>query len=303
MHRTGVRMGYFIAGCCILTLLTLSAIFAPLLSPYSPFELHLEQGLSTPSSSHILGQDKLGRDVLSRVLYGGRISLGCGAAVTIISVSMGILVGSLAGFFGGRMDSILMRLVDIVLSFPGILLAIVMSAILGPSVLNIIVALSILGWGGFARVIRGQILVAREEDYIVAAIALGLPSWRVILRHLLPNVSAPVIVEAAFAMGHAIVAEASLSFLGLGIQPPMPSWGGMLSDSKAFLLLAPHLVTIPGLLIMAVVVSFNLLGDFLRDRLAVTGARVAPSIGKADGAAPSRNHESGIAKSVVGLMK
>jgi len=162
-----------------------------------------------------------------------------------------------------------MRLVDIVLSFPGILLAILMAAILGPSVLNIIVALSVLGWGGFARLIRGQILVARSEDYVTAAIALGLPPWRIILRHLLPNVVAPVIVEAAFAMGHAIVAEASLSFLGLGIQPPMPSWGGMLSDSKSFLLLAPHLVTVPGLIIMTVVVAFNLLGDSLRDRLSV----------------------------------
>ncbi len=262
MKRTGVLIG-----CSILILLVLSAMFAPILAPYSPFELHLEQGLSAPSSSHILGQDKLGRDVFSRILYGGRVSLGVGVAVTMISVSIGILVGSIAGFFGGKVDSVLMRLVDIVLSFPGILLAIVMAAILGPSVLNIVIALSILGWGGFARVIRGQILVARSEDYILAATALGLPPTRVILRHLLPNVIAPVIVEAAFGMGHAIVAEASLSFLGLGIQPPMPSWGGMLSDSKSFLLLAPYLVTIPGLIIMAVVVSFNLLGDALRDSL------------------------------------
>ena len=254
-------------GCSIMILLVVSAIFAPLLSPHSPFELHLDEGLSAPSLSHILGQDKLGRDVLSRVLYGGRISLGIGVAVTIMVVSIGMLIGSIAGFFGGSIDSILMRLVDIVLSFPGILLAIVMAAILGPSVLNIIVALSILGWGGFARLMRGQILVARSEEYVLAAIAMGLPPWRVILRHLLPNVIAPVIVEAAFTMGHAIVAEASLSFLGLGIQPPMPSWGGMLSDSKSFLLLAPHLVTVPGLIIMAVVVAFNLLGDSLRDFL------------------------------------
>lgn len=270
MKRTSVLIC-----CAILIFLTLSAIFAPILSPYSPFELHLEQGLSAPSLSHILGQDKLGRDIFSRILHGGRVSLGVGVLVTIISVSIGILVGSLAGFFGGRIDSVLMRLVDIVLSFPGILLAIVMAAILGPSVLNIVVALSILGWGGYARVIRGQILVAREEDYILAATALGVSPGRVILRHLLPNVLAPVIVEAAFGMGHAIVAEASLSFLGLGIQPPMPSWGGMLSDAKSFLLLAPHLVTVPGVIIMTVVVSFNLLGDSLRDHLAVRGKRKA----------------------------
>ncbi len=258
------RTGYF-----ILTLLILSAIFAPILAPYSPFELNLEQGLYPPSSAHILGQDKLGRDVLSRVLYGGRVSLWVGVAVTVISVSIGIFVGAVAGFFGGKVDSILMRLVDIALSFPGILLSIVMAAILGPSMLNIIVALSILGWGGFARLIRGQILVVREEDYILAAVALGLPPWRIILRHLIPNVLAPVIVEAAFTMGHAVVAEASLSFLGLGIQAPMPSWGGMLSDAKSFLLLAPHLIAVPGLIIMTVVVSFNLLGDSLRDQLSV----------------------------------
>jgi len=273
MKRTGVLIGG-----TTLILLIVSAIFAPVLAPYSPFELHLEQGLSRPSFSHILGQDKLGRDVLSRILYGGRVSLGVGVFVTMISVTIGIVVGSIAGFFGGSIDSILMRLVDIVLAFPGILLAIVMAAILGPSVLNIIVALSILGWGGFARLIRGQILVAREEDYILAAVALGLPPWRVMFRHLLPNVLAPVIVEAAFGMGHAVVAEASLSFLGLGIQPPMPSWGGMLSDAKSFLLLAPHLVTVPGLIIMTIVVSFNLLGDALRDRLSVRGKAVSQKV-------------------------
>ena len=280
MQKKGVLISYF-----ILILLILSALFAPFLSPYSPFELHLEQGLSAPSFSsqgtfpHLLGQDKLGRDILSRILYGGRVSLGVGVIVTIVSVSIGIIVGSIAGFFGGRMDSILMRLVDIVLAFPGILLAIVMAAILGPSLLNIIVALSILGWGGFARVIRGQILVARCEDYISAAIVLGLPPWRVILCHLLPNVLTPVIVEASFGMGHAIVAEASLSFLGLGVQPPMPSWGGMLSDSKSFLMVAPHLVTVPGLIIMAVVVSFNVLGDALRDRLSGKRQDTHTSIG------------------------
>ncbi len=262
MKQTGVLIS-----CSILTVLVLSAMFAPLLAPYSPFEIRLEQGLSAPSFSHLLGQDKLGRDVLSRVLYGGRVSLWIGVTVTCISASIGIFVGALAGFLGGRTDAILMRFVDIVLSFPGILLAIVMAAILGPSVFNIIVALSILGWGGYARLIRGVILIARCEDYILAAVALGLPPWRVMIRHLLPNVLAPVIVEASFGIGHAIVAEASLSFLGLGIQPPIPSWGGMLSDAKSFLLLAPHLVTVPGLMIMSIVVAFNLLGDSLRDKL------------------------------------
>ncbi len=184
-----------------------------------------------------------------------------------LSVSIGILVGSLAGFFGGRVDSFLMRLVDVFLAFPGILLAIAMAAMLGPSVLNVVIALSVLGWAGFARVVRGQILVVREEEYIWAARALGLGPARIIQKHLLPNILAPIIVEATFGMAHVIVAEASLSFLGLGVQPPVPSWGGMLSDAKSFLLLAPHLVTIPGLVIMVTVLTLNLLGDCLRDRL------------------------------------
>ncbi|MEK7285757.1 MAG: ABC transporter permease [Nitrospirota bacterium] len=259
----------FIIGCFFLVILFVSAVFAPILSPHSPDQINLEQGLSSPSSSHFLGQDKLGRDILSRVLHGGRVSLGVGIIATVISVSIGLFVGSLAGFCGGKVDALLMRLVDIVLSFPGILLAIVMAAVLGPSVINIIIALSILGWGGYARVVRGQILVVRQEDYILSAISLGLTPSRVIVRHILPNVFAPVLVEAMFGVGHAIVAESSLSFLGLGIAPPMPSWGGMLSDAKSFLLVAPHLVIIPGIMIIIVVVSFNLLGDALYDRLAV----------------------------------
>jgi ABC-type dipeptide/oligopeptide/nickel transport system permease subunit len=256
-------------GCFFLTVFILSAVFAPALSPYSPYEMNLEQGLSAPSSAHLLGQDKLGRDLASRILYGGRVSLGVGIIATGICVFIGLLVGSLAGFWGGRVDTVLMRFVDIVLSFPGILLAIVMAAVLGPSVINVIIALSILGWGGYARVVRGQILVVRQEDYVLSAISLGITPARIIIRHILPNVLSPVIVEAMFGMGHAVVAESSLSFLGLGIAPPMPSWGGMLSDAKSFLFIAPHLVIVPGVLIMMLVVSFNLLGDTLRDRLAV----------------------------------
>ena len=258
-----------IIGCFFLTILLISAIFAPILSSHSPYEINLEQGLSDSSSSHLLGQDKLGRDLLSRILYGGRASLAVGILATGFSVAIGLLVGSLAGFLGGKVDSILMRLVDIVLSFPGILLAIVMAAVLGPSVVNLIVALSIFGWGGYARVVRGQILVVRREDYILSAVTLGIAPSRVIVRHILPNIMAPVIVEAMFGIGHAIVAESSLSFLGLGIAPPMPSWGGMLSDAKSFILIAPQQVFIPGIVIVVVVVSFNLLGDVLRDRLSV----------------------------------
>ncbi len=270
-----MKQGGLIIGISILFLLILSALFAPLISPYNPLELHLSQGLSVPSSTHFFGQDKLGRDVLSRILYGGRVSLGIGVIVLAISVSIGIVVGSVAGLFGGRADSFLMRLVDVFLAFPGILLAIAMAAILGPSILNIVVALSVLGWAGFSRVVRGQILVVREEEYVLAAKALGIGPARIILRHLLPNILAPIIVEATFGMAHVIVAEASLSFLGLGVQPPVPSWGGMLGDAKSFLLLAPHLVTIPGLVIMATVMTLNLLGDCLRDRLDIRGPQRA----------------------------
>ena len=250
----------------VLALLTLSSLFAPLLSD-NPLALHLEQGLLPPSPTHLLGQDKLGRDLFSRILYGGRVSLGVGTATLLISLTIGIFVGTTAGFFGGRVDSVLMRLTDIFLAFPGMLLAIAMASVLGPSVGNVVIALSILGWPGFARLIRGQTLVVREEEYILAAKALGIGPMQIIQRHLLPNILAPVIVEAAFTMASVIVAEASLSFLGLGVQPPFPSWGGMLNEARAFLLVAPHLVIVPGLVIVMTVVALNLLGDDLMDRL------------------------------------
>lgn len=211
----------------------------------------------------------MGRDILSRILYGARISLWVGVMTLSISLSIGLVVGTVAGLFGGWIDDLLMRLVDVFLAFPGILLAIAFAAVLGPSLRNVILALSLMGWVGYARLIRGQILVAREEEYVTAAKALGAGRFRLVVRHLLPNILAPIIVEATFGMAGAIVTEASLSFLGLGVQPPTPSWGAMLSDGRSFLLLAPHLTTVPGLAILCVVITFNLLGDHLRDRLDV----------------------------------
>jgi peptide/nickel transport system permease protein len=253
--------------------LALAAVFAPLIAPYNPFELQLAEGLSPPSLTHLFGQDKLGRDLFSRILYGGRVSLGIGVIVLGICLSVGVVIGAMAGLSGGKIDFFLMRLVDLFLAFPGILLAIAMAAVLGPSLFNIVIALSLLGWAGFARLVRGQILVVREEEYILAARALGLSPARIIQKHLLPNILAPVIVEATFGLAHIIVAEAALSFLGLGVQPPTPSWGGMLNDAKSFLLLAPHLVTIPGLVIMMAVMALTLLGDDLRDRLDIRSAQ------------------------------
>ena len=266
---SNLRQTRLIVALSVLALLVLSSLLVPLLSSTTPLALHLEQGLFPPSSEHILGQDKLGRDILSRILYGGRVSLGVGTAVLFISMTIGILVGTVAGFFGGRVDSVLMRVTDIFLAFPGMLLAIAMAAVLGPSVWNVVIALSVLGWPGFTRLIRGQILVVREEEYILAARGLGMGPAQIILRHLLPNILAPVIVEATFTMASVIVAEASLSFLGLGVQPPFPSWGGMLNEARVFLLVAPHLVIVPGFVMVMTVVALNLLGDDLRDRLDV----------------------------------
>src|SRR5581483_7578496 len=196
-------------GLFFLTLFILVSLFAPWLSPFDPLQQSLSEGLAPPSAAHWLGQDKLGRDILSRIVYGARISLSVG--VMTVSVSLSIV------------------------------LAIGFAAVLGPSLRNVILALSLMGWVGYARLIRGQLLVTREEEYVAAARALGAGSFRLIVRHLLPNILAPVIVEATFGMAGAIVTEASLSFLGLGVQPPTPSWGSMLSDGRSFLLLAPHL--------------------------------------------------------------
>jgi peptide/nickel transport system permease protein len=252
-----------------LSLFMIVAFFAPFISPFDPFEQNLKEGLASPSAEHWLGQDKLGRDILSRIFYGARISLWVGLLTVSISLSIGMVVGATAGLIGGWTDDLLMRLVDIFLAFPGILLAIAFAAVLGPSLRNVILALSLMGWVGYARLIRGQILVAREEEYVTAARALGAGPVRLIRRHLLPNILAPVIVEATFGMAGAIVTEASLSFLGLGVQPPTPSWGAMLSDGRSFLLLAPHLTTFPGLAILFIVMTLNLLGDRLRDHLDV----------------------------------
>ena len=256
-------------GLLILTLFILIALFAPWLSPFDPLAQNLKEGLAAPSAEHWLGQDKLGRDILSRIFHGARISLWVGVMTVSISLSIGLAVGAAAGLFGGWVDDLLMRLVDLFLAFPGILLAIAFAAVLGPSLRNVILSLSIMGWVGYARLIRGQILVAREEEYVAAARALGAGPFRLIARHLLPNILAPVVVEATFGMAGAIVTEASLSFLGIGVQPPTPSWGSMLSDGRSFLLLAPHLTTFPGLAILLVVLALNLLGDRLRDRLDV----------------------------------
>ena len=259
--------GWFYAGAAILLLLAAAALFAPALAPYNPFGQNLDQDLIAHSREHWLGTDKLGRDILSRIIYGGRISLLVGITTVALSLAIGVVIGSLSGYFGGWIDQMLMRLVDILMAFPGILLAIAFTAVLGPGLDHVILALCLIGWTGYARLVRGEILSLRERDFIQAARSLGCRPKRIILRHLLPNLLPPLLIQSTFGLAAAIVAEGSLSFLGLGVEPPTPSWGAMLNDGRQFLLVAPHLTTYPGLALMITVLALNLVGDALQERL------------------------------------
>jgi len=211
--------------------------------------------------------DALGRDILSRLMYGARISLTLSLAVVLVSGSFGLLIGALAGLLGGWVDDLIMRIIDILLSFPGILLAISMVAVLGPGLGNLVLALCLIGWVGYARLARAQVLKVKEMDYVLSARAAGAESKRILLRHLLPNISGPLVVQATVGMAGVILSEAGLSFLGLGLPPPSPSWGSMLRSGTQHLFDAPHLVLYPGLAIMLAVLSFNFVGDSLRDWL------------------------------------
>ena len=254
-------------GLVIVLAAVLAALVGPALSPYAPAAQELARRLEPPTLSHPFGLDELGRDILARLLAGARISLLVGLAVVSVSSVVGMLVGSVAGYFGGRVDDVISRVVDVLMAFPGILLAIALVAVLGPSLTNVVLALSVIGWVGYARLVRGQALRARELDFVQAARALGAGSPRVILRHVLPTAFPAVVVQATLGMAGAIIAEASLSFLGLGVQPPTPSWGTMLDAGRAHLFDAPHLTIFPGLAIALLVLGFNFLGDGLRDRV------------------------------------
>ena len=251
-----------------MALFTLLAIFAPLIAPRDPAAIDLPSRLLPPSAAHWFGTDELGRDIFSRVIFGARISMLVGSSVVAFSLVLGLIVGSIAGYYGGRVD----RVVNVVvmnafLSFPGILLAIAFVAFLGPGILNLILALSIGGWVGYARLVRAQVLATREREFVEAARALGASDWRVITRHILPNMIQPVIVQAAIGMAGAVLAEATMSFLGLGVPPPAASWGSMLNEGRAHLFDAPHLVLFPAVTVMLAVLSFNFIGDALRDYL------------------------------------
>jgi peptide/nickel transport system permease protein len=257
-----IRVGLF-----IVLLAIVAAVFGPLVTPYDPAGQELARRLEPPSLSHPLGLDELGRDILARLVSGARISLLVGLAVVSVSATIGMLLGSIAGYFGGRIDDVISRVVDVLMAFPGILLAIALVAVLGPSLSHVVMALSGIGWVGYARVVRGQALRTRELDFVQAARALGAGPIRIVLRHVLPSALPSVVVQATLGMAGAIIAEASLSFLGLGVQPPTPSWGTMLDAGRSHLFDAPHLTVVPGVAIALLVLGFNFLGDGLRDRV------------------------------------
>jgi peptide/nickel transport system permease protein len=254
-------------GLLIVAVTVGAALAGPLLMPYQPSAQELSRRLERPSLAHPFGLDELGRDILSRIVSGARISLLVGLSVVSLSSIVGVALGAIAGYSGGKIDDGISRVMDVLMAFPGILLAIALVAVLGPSLGNVILALSVIGWVGYARLVRGQALRARELEFVQAARALGAGSPRIILRHILPTTLPAVVVQGTLGMAGAIIAEAALSFLGLGVQPPTPSWGTMLDAGRSHLFDAPHLTIFPGLAIAVLVLGFNFLGDGLRDRI------------------------------------
>ena len=257
-----------VAGALLLLAAASVSLLAPLLAPYDPIEINLSQRLFTPGTAgYLLGTDQLGRDMLSRLIWGGRISLLIGFSAVMLAMGLGVIVGLLAGYFGGRTDTVVMRFIDILMAFPAILLAITIVASLGPGLRNSMIAVSIVGIPYYARIVRGSILSLREQEFIQAARIIGGSHYRIITRHIFPNTLAPLIVAATLDVGWFIMAAAGLSFLGLGAQPPTPEWGVMLSEGRQFIRNAPHLSILPGTAIFLVVLALNFLGDGLRDAL------------------------------------
>jgi peptide/nickel transport system permease protein len=258
-----------LAGLAIVVLLVLVALLGPLVIPWEQVTAQdLSNRLARPSAEHPFGLDQLGRDMLARIVYGARVSLQVGVSVVTVSAAVGTAVGALSGYYGGWVDRIVSGIIfNVFLAFPGVLLAIAIVAFLGPSLFNLIAALCVIGWVSYARLIRGQVLKVRELDFVTASRALGADDARIVLRHILPNSIQPLIVQASLGMAGAVLAEATLSFLGLGVPEPIPSWGKMINESREVWFSAPHLFVVPGVMIMLTVLSFNFLGDGLRDYL------------------------------------
>jgi len=256
-----------IIGLGLILLVVFAALAAPLLAPWEPSYQQLERRLEGPSWDHPLGLDELGRDILSRLLFGARVSVSVGLAVVFLAGVTGTLFGAIAGYAGGRLDSVLMRITDVFFAFPGILLAIALVAVLGPALRHVIIALIAIGWVGYARLVRGQVMQTAKLDYVLASRAAGLPPSRILIFHVLPNILPALLVQASLGMAGAVLAEASLSFLGLGIQPPNPSWGSMINAGRSHLLDAPHVSLFPGLAILLTVMGLNFVGDSLVSHL------------------------------------
>ncbi len=254
-------------GLTLIVLLLLTAVLADVLASQGIDEQSLRDGLLPPGGDHLLGTDEFGRDMLSRIIHGSRISLEVGIISTAISSAVGIALGVIAGYFGGRVDHIIQGMVDVSWAFPTVLMAIFMVAVLGPGLGNVMIAVGLVYWGGFERVVRGQVLTLREWEFVLAARTIGAHDLSIMIRHILPNVLSPVIVMMTLMLGDAILIEATLSFLGMGAQPPTPSWGSILASGRSYLILAPWVTLFPGIAILLTVLGFNLLGDGLRDAL------------------------------------
>jgi peptide/nickel transport system permease protein len=254
-------------GLLLFIIILLGAVFSKAIAPYSPYDSDIKLRLHPPSIAHLFGTDEFGRDILSRIIYGTRVSLLVGVVAVTISTVFGVLLGTLAGYYGGRVDTVLMRIVDSILSFPAILLALSIVAVLGTGLINLMIAIGIVYAGGFARVVRSAVLSVKEENYIEASKALGFSNRLIILEDILPNIASTIIVQATVFLAYAVLAEAGLSFLGLGVQPPTPSWGEMLSAGRLHIQTSPWITIFPGLAISLTVMAFNFLGDGLRDLL------------------------------------
>ena len=254
-------------GLCILLVEIILVILAPVIAPYDYTAMDIVAAQQGPSAAHWFGTDELGRDIFSRVLYGGRYSISMVVLAVMISTSVGMTIGAIAGYFGGKVDNILMRLLDVIQSLPAMLLSIVLSAVLGPGYFNTILALSVNGMPASARMLRAQMMKVRGNEYIEAAQSINCSKFRIIVRHMIPNSFSPNIVQATMSIAHMIVMAASLSFIGLGVQPPTPEWGAMLTGARQFIRQCPHMVIFPGLAIAVTVLAVNLMGDGLRDAL------------------------------------
>jgi peptide/nickel transport system permease protein len=256
-----------VAGLVLLVIFVLLALTAPLISPYDPLFQNISASLTPPSGGYWLGTDKLGRDLLSRMLFGARISLRVGFLVVILAGTFGSLVGLIAGYVRGWADEVLMRVTDIFFAFPGLILAMAIAGALGPSLQNALIAVAVVSWPVYARLIRGQVLVLREQEFVLAARSIGVARWKVLFRHLLPNTLAPFLVQASFDMGATILSVAGLSFIGFGAQPPIPEWGVMISEGRNYITTQWWLTAVPAVAILLLVAAFNLVGDGLRDVL------------------------------------